>query len=720
MFAPAVFLAAITHAAPAPEPPSLALHVSPAGRDTWSGSLEAPNIDNSDGPLATIGAARDAIRARKARGELRFGSGVSVQIHPGVYYLEQPLVFSPEDSGWPGHYARYEKVGDGPAIISGGREIGGWRRDELRGKPIWIADIPPGLLLSAPSRPDAATSSSPPLPFREIFVGGRRRTLARHPDRGFLHIEDVPDLPPNSQWTDGKNYLRFAEGDAAVWQSAIGAEAVVFMRWIDNHLRIASVDPAKRIATFTRRAMFLLNAGDLYHLEGSLAFLDSPGEWCIDSANSRICYIPVPDEDPPMPESFAATVPVLGSVLRLEGDPEHNRFVEYMTFEGLTFSHAHWWFPPDFKPAWPSSDACGFQQAAWGVPGAVVASGARNSFFNFCTVSHVAGYGVEIGRACYNVSLYGCTLTDLGAGGVKIGETIIREAEADRTHENSVEDCTITDGGHIHHQAVAVWVGQSADNTISHNVIRDFDYSGISIGWTWGYGPSLAGGNVVRFNDVGFLGLHPRNTEPPLGDMGGIYTLGSQPGTRIENNFFHDIAGRTIAWGIYFDEGSSGILAENNIVTRTTHGGFHQHFGRDNTVRNNVLAFGRDAQVWKTRREEHLAFTFTRNIVLYQTGDLLRGDWSGGDFELSKNLYWRLDSPEGAPQDVRFPGNLALGQWQQAAPNHDPDSIIANPLFVDSARDNFTLHDDSPARALGFVPIDLTSFGPRNKARTPR
>ena len=46
------------------------LFVSPGGNDTWSGKLADPKPDGSDGPLATIGAARDAIRRIKTEGAI--------------------------------------------------------------------------------------------------------------------------------------------------------------------------------------------------------------------------------------------------------------------------------------------------------------------------------------------------------------------------------------------------------------------------------------------------------------------------------------------------------------------------------------------------------------------------------------------------------------------------------------------------------------------------
>ena len=46
------------------------LHVAPDGRDDWSGRVARPAADGTDGPLATLAGARDAIRSLKAGGEL--------------------------------------------------------------------------------------------------------------------------------------------------------------------------------------------------------------------------------------------------------------------------------------------------------------------------------------------------------------------------------------------------------------------------------------------------------------------------------------------------------------------------------------------------------------------------------------------------------------------------------------------------------------------------
>ena len=204
--------------------------------------------------------------------------------------------------------------------------------------------------------------------------------------------------------------------------------------------------------------------------------------------------------------------------------------------------------------------------------------------------------------------------------------------------------------------AVGIWIGQSPGNRITHNLIHDFYYTGISIGWTWGYGPSLATNNTVELNHVHHIGVKSDGDGPILSDMGGIYTLGKQPGTVIRNNLWHDIAGiRYGGWGIYFDEGSSGILAESNVVYRTTHGGFHQHYGETNVVRNNIFAFARDHQIQRTRPEPHRQLQLRHQHRLFRLRQPA-GRRLVGRRQLSDGLEHLFRRPPG-----RQTGQLRLG-----------------------------------------------------------
>lgn len=72
---------------------------------------------------------------------------------------------------------------------------------------------------------------------------------------------------------------------------------------------------------------------------------------------------------------------------------------------------------------------------------------------------------------------------------------------------------------------------------------------------------------------------------------------------------------------------------------------------------NNILAYGGEHQVQRTRTEEHISFFFERNIVLWDNGSPLFGsNWKDNHFKLDNNLYWHAGKP------VTFPGNLSLTQ----------------------------------------------------------
>jgi hypothetical protein len=656
----------------------LVLHVSPAGRDVWSGRSATPAADGKDGPFATPQRAIDAVAAyRRGGGD----ADATVWLHGGTYPLTTPLRIAPECTTTKARLL-LAAAADGQPVLSGGKLVTGWQVGDRDGRPLWTAEL------------GAASAAC-----RELWVDGRRATLARHPDTGTLPVEAVPDA--DGEWTHGNFGFRFRAGDLDA--AAVGADIVVMSRWVESHLPVVSVDAAQRTVRTQKRSVFRLDAGDPWYAEGALGFLDAAGEFCVDRSTGRLSYLPLPGEDP---AKVVAVVASLSQLLQFAGEPTQDKFVDNVTCRGLAFQHAEWWFPADFKSDWPAADAGGFAQAAILVPAAISAIGARGCVFDDCDLGHLGGYALELGRGCVGNTVARCRLHDLGAGGIKIGETKIAADVRDAAGGNGVVDCDIGDGGHLFHSAVGIWIGQSAANELVHDAVHDFMYTGISIGWTWGYGPSAARAERVEGNHVHHIGRRSNGDGPWLADMAGIYTLGSQPGTVITGNWFHDIAARSYGgWGIYFDEGTSQVVAEHNVVARTTHGGFHQHYGKDNVFRDNVLVDGRDAQIQRTRQEEHVSFTFRHNVVAWQQGALFAGDVRAPHCEFADNLYWRSDGG-----DVRF-GDRTFADWQ--ALGMDRASRIAPPQFVDATHDDYRLAPESPARALGMDSVDVRGAGPR-------
>lgn len=662
--------------------------VATNGNDRWSGRLPVPNADMTDGPFATLKRALDEVRTLRKTSSEKSNEQIAIFVRGGKYFLDEPIYITPDHSGTKEFPLLISGYKDERPILSGGRIIKQWKELTVGTRNLWVAYIP--------------EVKEGKWYFRQIWVNGKRAIRARHPNNGYFQVAQIIDK--TQQWYEGHRRFGYRVGDLKSWPTIKEAELIVMNRWTESHLPIISINEQERQIEFGKRTVFALEVGDPYYVEHCFEVLDEPGEWFLDKEKGLLYYFPRPGEEI---DRIEVVAPKLTYVMIISGRALVGEYVEYIHFKGLTFANTEWYFPPEFTQSWPSSDVGGFPQAAVGVPGAIFAEGLRNSIFEDCYISNVGTYAIELGKGCQGNRIVGCILTELGAGGIKIGQPMIPANNEEHTCNNEVVDCIIKDGGKVFHSAVGIWIGQSYSNKIVHCEIADFYYTGISIGWTWGYGPSLAGYNTIEWNHVHHIGKRSNGDGPILSDMGGIYTLGIQEGTSIRNNLWHDIAGlRYGGWGIYLDEGSTKIIVENNIVYNTTHGGFHQHYGRENVIRNNIFAYATYHQLQASRPENHLRFRFINNIVLGKGSKWLEGGIDF-NFEFNNNLYWREDKGP-----IMF-GEYDWEQWRQKG--MDRESVIADPLFVDPKNANFNLQTQSPALKIGFKPFDLTIVGPRIK-----
>lgn len=672
----------------------LNLFVSTLGNDRWSGAVAAPSADGSDGPLATLAGARDAIRRLKSRpGGL--SQPVTVHVATGVYELAETLQFTPDDSGTAECPIRYVAAAGAAPVISGGRRITGWRETQHNGLRCWVADLP------------EVTAGQ--WNFTRLYVNDAPRQRPRLPKTGFHHFTGLAGCEDSGfKWGHGPDRANFAPGEIRLWHNWQDAEIISYQLWFDTHHRIKTIDEATRTVHFRANSLGSLKdeRGEFarYFVENIFEALDTPGEWYLDRVAGRLYYLPLAEESLATTTVYASQ---LEEIVRIQG--EANRRVTHLHFENLTFAHQHWELP---------SDCTGYIQAAFGVPGAIILEGAEACIFYGCTIAHVNGYGLEVLAGSTGNVIAACAIHDTGGGGVKVGHEHLSPHEGavgtPMTGDyppiaTTVVDCTIRDCGRIYPSAIGIWVGNSGWNRLSHNRIFNCNYTGISCGWIWGYAPSKTVCNRIEFNHI-----HHINHREILSDNGGIYTLGQQPGTVLRGNVIHDISCYGYgAWGIYPDEGSSEMRIEQNLVCGTKRNAYFTHYGRDNLVQNNIFANSQNEHISLGKHELHRSTVFRRNVVLTANGQIYGqgGQWETAHYTASDNLFWTLDGTPLTFQGKRLETLQKEGQNLRA--------VVADPLFLDGVGGDFSLRPDSPALQTGFRPFNWREAGPRMGAEKP-
>ncbi len=613
---------------------------------------------------------------------------VTLTVQPGEYFLAQPLEFTAADS-----YLTI-KVDDTKSprpVFTRGRKITGWQINDRGWFVTKIDDVASGKWW-----------------FENLFVNGQRARLAQTPNwdapegrRYFYCVKSSEDAPKRTFVCRDEQKELFNQLDALPNHHDI--QVKFFIAWESSLHRFDKWDNNSNTVTLTgdsRWALDYWGPNLRYEICGIESALDQPGEFLL-KRDGTLAYIPLPGQTiantsfiaPDGPKNFEQT-----GFLKISGGVD-NRATDII-LDGLDFQCDVFTLPEEGL-------AC--NQAAVNSPVSILINYAQNIHLNNCSIREIGGYAVGFNQGCSDCSVEKCLLEDLGAGGIKIGTGHGAALDA----PNLTQRCTAKNNiirayGRIDCGGIGIWIGNSPNNTVIHNDISDGYYTGISVGWIWGYSSSVAVNNTIQFNHIHHLG------QGVLSDMGGVYTLGISPGTTVSNNLIHDIYsynryGRG-GWGLYTDEGSSNILFENNLVYRTHTGSFHQHYGENNIVRNNILAFSKEEQIKRSRPENHLSFTFEHNIVVYENTPISRlffGAWPDSSVaHLDKNLYWNYS---GADKIQFFNGTFA--DWHKRG--FDSDSIIADPCFADAQNNDFRFTPQSQPvlDRIGFKPFDFTQAG---------
>ena len=420
-----------------------------------------------------------------------------------------------------------------------------------------------------------------------------------------------------------------------------------------------------------------LAQGDRYFVENVPDALDAPGEWYLDR-KAGILYLKPPQGFSANSEVMAPTV---GRIVEAIG-PDENTPVAELCFQGLTFRGGDW----DFE------DGC--RGYGMGTNGVVYMKNAKRCRISGCRFVNIGKDAVCLEGGEDNYVLEN-DITDSAEGGVNIngGKGVVVAL-------NHIHHC----GQVYKHNGGVTLQNGASDCIVRNNVIHDMPRYGITM--------KLAGhNNLIEGNRV-------LNTNLETFDTGGIEVTQQdredRSGTKIVGNIVGDTVGYSsvgerpcfLSWSIYLDSFAGGYTVMNNICFRAYYGGIMFQGGKDNIVTNNIFVDGEVAQGHISNFAgnqtgcvlERNVFCFTNpKAMLFVAGRL-----TPEVIRMGSNLYWCSGGGE--------PGTgwqATLKAWQDSG--LDVGSIIADPLFVSPAEDNYSLRPGSPALELGFQPIDASS-----------
>lgn len=659
---------------------SATLYVSPSiGNDTANGFSPIPTEDG-DGPLATLEEAIARVGKMRSEGVLR---PMTVALCED-YFLSSPLSLSVSGVTLTSHGTRRRLIG--------GVRITDWHRAQLNGIDCLCAQLPDEL------SPD----------FTDLYAEGRRADAPRYPKKGTLRIKEAEEFLGEHDETPGhllgsSRYVLVHPEDLAPLSTLDGAMLHYYHFWIDEHTPIESYERESGKLTMAYASRFSVSAhydghdasAMHYYLTGVKETFGTAGEWYLDRPSRTVYYIPIIDVTPDTLEAYAPTLTHLCDITA-----DDVRLCNLELFCTRADYASTYYFDDTKKKYLPGTTPYGsdIQSVCW-APGAIRMRSANRSWLYNCYVHFVGPHAVEVGEGCTNTRIERCLIEDAAAGGIKIQGGEAGTPDALRTEHTVVRDNEIRHLGRRYEAGCGVFVAHASYNEIENNEIHDLAYSGISVGFVWGYGENPTFGNLIRGNHIYNVGMGS------LSDMGGIYLLGKQSGTVVSQNRIHDVICSTYgAWGLYLDEGSSFVTVEDNVVYRTGKESFHLHYGTHNTVRNNIL-FGVGGSCFVNER------TFPVDAILLE-GNILVTDGApiyGPDYAIetpvtAKNLLFTYGKDAPTLCEHKNGTTYDLDMWQKEC-RLDLGSIIADPMFVDAEHFDFRLKENSPALKIGFKPL---------------
>lgn len=655
---------------------ALNFHVATNGHDDWSGLRAKPNAQRTDGPLASLTGARNAIRAwREAQGLSTAipEEGFTVIVHEGIYPLSEAFTLEQQDSGAHEASIVYRSAKGDDVRIIGGRVVSKWtpvvddsilnRLDEAARGQIVQADLKALGITSFGSAKGGGL---------EVFFDGQPMRISRWPNEGFTKIADIVVKDGHKiHGREGSKTPQFLyEGDRAerwVNEPDLWAHGYWFWDWSEQAMKVDQVDIATGSITLSNKEphSYGIRKGQWYYIYNALSELDEPGEWYLDR-NAGVLYF-----WPPKPIDSAETmVSIIPTAIEMKN-------AYHVTLEGFTVEATR--------------------------STAIRINGGHNVFVAGCTIQNVGGSAVSVNGGKQH-TIIGCDITQTGRGGISLNGGDRKTLEA-AGH--------VAENNHIHHYARTKRTYQSAihlngvGNSARHNLIHNAPHMAIGFG---------GNDHVMEYNEIHSVSYESN-------DAGAIYTgrNWTMRGNIIRYNYLHHITGfeGKGCMGVYLDDMFSSADVIGNVFYKVTRAAMIGG-GRDCKVENNLFvdckpALHVDARAlgWAHgHADQWLAEVKEKGTISGMAYD--KPPYSTRYPELTTILEGTPKAPEGNSirKNVSWGGKWD-GVYKEARPYVDiTDNMVdVDPLIMDVEKGDFRLKKNSPAFDFGFKEIPVEKIG---------
>lgn len=671
--------------------PSINFYVNPNGNDTWSGTLQVPNITNTDGPFSTIEKAQLAIRALKVAN--KFTDPINVNLSSGTYYLSQTLMFTASDSGAADKQIVWQGEPNSKVIISGGIPLTGIQRDAT----FWDCAVTQLPVSTAYFDTGRIKGNGPKF---ELFVNDQRMQLARWPNTDWAHIK-LP-LTQNTQFSVMETLPTFTGNTSNAQVHIIAGND-----WFDQYLGISSIDPSNNSISLASSTGYNIESGRRFYIQNIASLLDSPSEWFYDTETQNISFIPPVGIRP-----AEVIISSLANILIADN-------ISNVTFKNITIKHS--------------------------TGTAVIIKYCSDVVMDNLNIKNIGGKGIDIFGTGRLVHIINSEIQHTGAHGITVSGGIPATLEAcghliHNTHIHHVSRVLLMYTAAIEPNGIGVTMSNNLleygnsnailftgnDHVIENNEIHHFclqagDCGAIYAGrnWTWR-------GNIIRDNYI-----H---------DIIGYSMISANTATN------QVVYSETGAVGIYLDDGISGVLISGNLLENAGWLTIQINAGRDNTILNNIIITDYFAIVidtlwptynWAPLREGLAASpyltpiwqqkypalsvpmnneqwpennTIERNIFITNTKSnlqrLFRYQIPQESTIIANNVVWATTgSPTVQYRILETNIEMYSSPWSQwVAKGVELGSVVADPL-VSIAHNPLSVNVGQPAITIGFVPF---------------